>query len=180
MQHMCYRKGSPNNSYYGVKQLPILKILKRRKECDIYLTHICRHHSSRDSLVKRWKCKELSANTVAFIIFKRRLTKVLAGAARRKQGEGYAVSNWQWLWLTKSTSNLKRHINLYFNPMSLLVSTFDNLTWPPLPLLPFYPLAAPANTLVSPGLQLMKATVLAESSVYFHPFTRLSLLLWCL
>jgi hypothetical protein len=33
-------------------------------------------------------------------------------------------------------------------------------------LLPFFPLAAPANTLVSLLLQLMKATVLAESSIF--------------
>ena len=59
------------------------------------------------------------------------------------------------------------HINLYFNPDSLPVSTFDNLTWPPPPLLPFSPLAAPANTLISIHIQLMKATLLEESSLYF-------------
>ena len=40
--------------------------------------------------------------------------------------------------LTMSTVNLKRQINLYFNP-SLLVSTSANLTQPPPPLLPFFP-----------------------------------------
>ena len=35
-------------------------------------------------------------------------------------------------------------------------------------LLPVSPLAAPANTLVSLPLQLMKATVLAESSLSYH------------
>ena len=28
-------------------------MLKRREECDTYLTHFCRHHCTRDSLVKR-------------------------------------------------------------------------------------------------------------------------------
>ena len=68
---------------------------------------------------------------------------------------------------TMSTVNLKQHINLYFNLDSLPVTTFDNLTWPPPLLLPFSPIAAPANTWVSLRLQLMKATVLAESSLYF-------------
>ena len=34
-------------------------MLKTRKECNTYLTHVCRHHSSRDSHVKRLKYKEL-------------------------------------------------------------------------------------------------------------------------
>ena len=50
---------------------------------------------------------------------------------------------------TMSDANLKHHINLYFNPVSLPVSTFDNLTKPPLPLFLFSPLASAANTLVS-------------------------------
>ena len=50
---------------------------------------------------------------------------------------------------TMSAANLKWHINLYFNPNSLPVSASGNLTEPPPPLLPFYPLAAPTNTLVS-------------------------------
>ena len=33
---------------------------------------------------------------------------------------------------------------------------------------PFSPLAAPANTLVSLLLQLMKVTVLAETPLFFH------------
>ena len=69
-----------------------------------------------------------------------------------------------------SIANLKQHINLYFNPVILLLSTFDNLTWPPPSLLPFSPLVEPANTLVSLHLQLMKATVLVETFVYFHLF----------
>ena len=67
---------------------------------------------------------------------------------------------------TMSAANLKQHINLYFNPNSVLVSTSDNLTRPPPPILPFYPLAAPANTLVSLHLQLMKGIMLAESSIF--------------
>ena len=62
-----------------------------------------------------------------------------------------------------SAANLKWHINLYFNPVSLPVSTFQSLTLLSPPLLPLP--AAPANTLVS--LLLMKATVLAKSSFYF-------------
>ena len=29
------------------------KMLKRREVCDTYLTHVCRHHCNRESLVKR-------------------------------------------------------------------------------------------------------------------------------
>jgi hypothetical protein len=65
------------------------------------------------------------------------------------------------------TANLKWHIKLYFNPNNLQVSTSNNLTWLPPPLLPFFTLTAPTNTLVSLCLQLMKATVLAKSSLYF-------------
>ena len=59
------------------------------------------------------------------------------------------------------------HINLYFNRDSLPVSTSGNLTRPHPLLLPFSPLAAPANTLISIHIQLMKATLLEESSLYF-------------
>ena len=45
---------------YGLNSASLKKInwyyknmLKRREECDSYLTHICRRHSSRDSPVKR-------------------------------------------------------------------------------------------------------------------------------
>ena len=41
--------------------------LKADKKVKKKETHVCRHHSSRDSPVKRWKYEELSANTVAFI-----------------------------------------------------------------------------------------------------------------
>jgi len=88
------------------------------------------------------KYKELSANTVAFISYRCRLTKVLAGDTRGK---------WS--------------INLYLNPVNFPASTLDSLTWPPPPLLPFFPLVAPANTGVSLPLQLMKATVLTESYI---------------
>ena len=64
-----------------------------------------------------------------------------------------------------SAAHLKWHIILYFNPDSLPVSTFDNLTQPHLTLLPYSPLAAPANSLVSLRLQLMKATPYISS---FH------------
>ena len=80
---------------------------------------------------------------------------------------------------TMSTANLKWHINLLFGPDSLPVSTSDNLTRPPLLLLPFFPLAAPVNTLVSQCPQLVKATVLAESSG-FYLLTRFSPLRRCL
>jgi len=50
---------------------------------------------------------------------------------------------------TVSTTKLKWHINLYLNPVNLPESIFDNFTRPPPLLLPYSPLAAPANTLVS-------------------------------
>jgi len=61
-------------------------------------------------------------------------------------------------------------INSFLNPTNLPVSTFDSLTWHPPPLLPVCPLVVFANTLDSLLLQLMKATVLAKSSlfIYFH------------
>jgi hypothetical protein len=61
-------------------------MLKRREECDTYLTYIGRHHRSRKSLVKMEKYKEFSTNSVAFIVFRNRLTKLLAGAGRGKRG----------------------------------------------------------------------------------------------
>ena len=35
----------------------MIKILKRREECNTYLAHVCRHHCSRESLVKRWNIR---------------------------------------------------------------------------------------------------------------------------
>jgi len=54
----------------------------RRKECDIYLTQVCRYLCSVER--SRWKHKdqELSANTVVFVSCRNRLTIVLAGAIR--------------------------------------------------------------------------------------------------
>ena len=68
---------------------------------------------------------------------------------------------------TTSTANLKRHINLYISPDSLWVSTSYILTQLPPPSLSFSPLAAPANTLVSLRLQLMKFRVLVKTLLYF-------------
>ena len=51
-------------------------------------------------------------------------------------------------WTKQQHFNMKWHINLFLNPSNSLASTFDSLTWPPPPLLPVSPLAAPANTLV--------------------------------
>ena len=69
---------------------------------------------------------------------------------------------------TMSTTNLKWHIiNFFSNPDYPQVSTSDNLIRAPLPLLPFTPLAAPANILVSLRIQLIKVTVLDENSIYF-------------
>jgi hypothetical protein len=75
-----------------------------------------------------------------------------------------------------SATSLKQHINLYFNPDSLPVSTSAYHTQPPSPLLPFSPLVAPDNTFVSVYLQLMKATVLAECSILYLIFSLFSLL----
>ena len=47
---------------------------------------------------------------------------------------------------TTSATNMKRCINWFWNPANSQVSTSDNLTGPPPPLLPVLPLAAPANT----------------------------------
>ena len=126
-------------------------MLKRREECETYLKHVCRHRWSKESPVKRWNIRSFQPNTMAFISCEDRLTK---------QGEGgeVRVEEAEWgYWMSIPG----------FNPESLLVSTFDNLTRLPPSLLPFYPLAAPANTLVSLRLQLMKATMLAESSLNF-------------
>ena len=60
-------------------------MLKRREECNTYLTHVYRHHWCRENPVKRYNIK-LSANTVAFISCRLRLTKVLAGAASEEKG----------------------------------------------------------------------------------------------
>jgi hypothetical protein len=68
---------------------------------------------------------------------------------------------------TMPAVNLKWHINFYFNVNHLPVSTSDNSLSLPHPSFPFT-LAAPANTLVSLRLQLVKATVLGEGSfLYF-------------
>ena len=80
---------------------------------------------------EKMKYKEFSANTVAFISCRCRLTKVLAVATRG-------------------------HFSL------------------PHPYFLFFPSRAPANTLVSLHLQLMKATVLAES-IWFYLFFLYSL-----
>ena len=76
-------------------------MLKRKEECDTYLTHICRYHCSGENPMKRWNIRC-------------RLAKVLAGGT----------------------------------------------------LTPFFSLAAPANSLFSLYLKVMKATMLTESSLY--------------
>ena len=60
-------------------------MLKRREESNTYLTHVCRHRWSRKSLVK---IEEIGAfaNTVTFISYRCRLTKVLADATRGEKG----------------------------------------------------------------------------------------------
>jgi hypothetical protein len=65
------------------------------------------------------------------------------------------------------SANLKQLNNLYFNPDSFPVSTSSNLTHPSPSLLPLTLLATPANSLISVRLQLLKATVLAESSILY-------------
>ena len=71
--------------------------------------------------------------------------------------------------LTMSTTNLKRHINL-FNPNSSQYQHLVTSLGLPYPYFPFSALAAPANTLVSLLLQLMQATVLAEKSILYLIF----------
>ena len=53
-------------------------MLKRGKECDTYLTHVCKRHHSVENPVKKIKYIELSANTVAFITCRSRLLKALS------------------------------------------------------------------------------------------------------
>ena len=65
--------------------------------------------------------------------------------------------------LTMSAANMKWRIYSFWNSANSQVSTSYNLTGPPPPLLPVFPLAAPPNTGVSLPLQLMKAAVPAES-----------------
>ena len=141
-----------------------------------------------------WKEKiELLANTVAFISSRHRLIEVLAGATRGERGskggggrvrlsdvriERLSGLKYKLICHFKlatdmvgggimelEIANLKWHINLYFNPDSLLVSISSNLTWPPPTLTFLFPLVATANTLVSLHLQQMKSTMLAESSI---------------
>ena len=115
------------------------------------------------------KYEELSANTVAFISCRRRLTKVSAGATKGEERK------WEWGVQVRlsnvDTRRLKWHINFYLNPVSLPVSTFNNLTRSPPPLLPFSTQATPA--LVSLRLELMKATVGWELLI-FNLFSGLS------
>ena len=94
-------------------------MLKRKKECDIYLTNVCRHRWSRENPVKRSNI-ELSANTVAFISCRCRLIKVLAGVPRGQNG-------------SKGGGGRVR-----------LVSTSGNLYG-----FPLFPIVAPVNILVS-------------------------------
>ena len=49
------------------------------------LGHVCRHHWSRQIMMKVDKFLELSASTVAFVSCIGRLTKVLAGASMREK-----------------------------------------------------------------------------------------------
>ena len=72
---------------------------------------------------------ELSANNVAFISCKHKLTEVLTGAIRWKRDLGWGrMSNITGCWYRE-------------NADSLPVSTSSNLTRSPVPLLPFFSLA---------------------------------------
>jgi len=65
--------------------------VKRWKEYDSYLTHVCGDRWIKENPVKRWNI-ELSVNTVTFISCRCRLTKLLAGVTRGKEGsKGEAV-----------------------------------------------------------------------------------------
>ena len=77
---------------------------------------------------------------------------------------------------TMFTANMKWHINLFWNPTNSQVSTSVNLTWPPLPLLPVCPLAAPPNTLVTLLYSWWKAQRWLKSHVISSVSTRLFLL----
>ena len=130
-------------TYLGIGTM-IKNVKKKGKE-----THIYRHCWSRKSPVKRWNIRSFQS-TLAFISYKCRLTKVLAGAARGKgdvrMGKAewgyrmlisgncqdlrtscYAISNWRRTWSGAASRSL----------------CFTSKR------IPFFPLAAPANTLVS-------------------------------
>ena len=64
-------------------------------------------------------------------------------------------------------SNITRAFQFQPSTCSCKLTTSGSLTQPPPPLFPDSPLVAPANTSVSLPLQLMKATVLVESSILY-------------
>ena len=147
-------------------------MLKRKKECDTYLNHIYRNHCSRESPVKRWNIRNFqptlwhsSAIDVDWPKWKQVLPRGKKGS--KCVGGLVRLLNIDTGRLLGLNYKLIYHFNLYFNPDSILVSIFDNLTWFPPLLFPFSSLATAASTLVSLRLQLMKAIMLAESSLYF-------------
>ena len=146
--------------------------------------------------------KQWTKSTLNFISCRSRLTKVCAGAGRGEKGskgrEGRVrlvdvdterllglkyklicrikLASWCHhrpclppIWNGTSTC-------LYFTHNSLSLSS-ANLTQPPLLLLPFFLLAAPAHTFVSLLLQLMKTCV---GWKLLYRFTIISMLHWCL
>ena len=60
--------------------------VKLRKESNTYLTTVCRHCWNRQIMMEVDKLLELSVSIVAFISWRRRLTKVLAVAAKGETG----------------------------------------------------------------------------------------------
>ena len=73
--------------------------------------------------------------------------------------------------IIKNMLKWRKESNTYLTTVCL-----KRLTRPPPSLLPVSPLVAPANTLVSLLLQLMKVTVLAESSSNLSTFIRIFML----
>ena len=132
---------------YFVMKSPLSFGKKFVKRSHTYLTHVCRLLQSVESPERADRKQKLSANTVALISCRSRLTIMLADVAR---GEG----KWGWERLNVNTGGLSG-----LNYGSLSVLTSSNLTLPLTNHNFLLLLAAPASIMVSLLLQLMKASV---------------------
>ena len=139
----------------------IKNVNKKGRERDTYLTHICRHpittlvDCKSFNLVYKLQSKKCNAfyigETVQMLSIRvnghwssyKVVNSDLSVTIHTQSHQLPLQECWPFKnsWTpppTMSPANLKRHINLYLNPINLLVSIFDSLTWSPLPLLPFF------------------------------------------
>jgi hypothetical protein len=79
-------------------------MLKRREESDTYLTHICRHYSSRESPEKKITYEELSENTVAFIRYRLRCSLYLQPMKATVLAESSSYFFFFLLWAISATT----------------------------------------------------------------------------